>query len=112
MKAHKQASLVSRTHSTALTLAVISTLGVTAPQQASAIEFNNGDWSGNLDTTLSYGARWRIQDRDPRLLGLSGIPQAGTAFSVNGDDGNQNYDKGACEQHSQSHLRAGTQSQE
>src|SRR3989304_9482214 len=33
---------------------------------------------------------WRAQDRDTRS---SGLANGGTAFSVNGDDGNLNYDK-------------------
>lgn len=45
----------------------------------------------NLDTTLSWGARWRVQGRDMRLIGL---PSGGTAYSVNGDDGNLNFDPG------------------
>ncbi|HED13041.1 MAG TPA: DUF1302 domain-containing protein [Gammaproteobacteria bacterium] len=94
MKNHKDEGTVYRWCGATLAFAVVSTLGLAVPQQAAAVEFNNGDWSGSLDTTLSYGARWRIQGRDPRLLGLAGTPQAGTAFSVNGDDGNQNYDKG------------------
>ncbi len=46
-------------------------------------------WSwGN---TLTYGLGFRLKDPDRRLIGLAA---GGTAFSVNGDDGNQNYDKG------------------
>ena len=44
-----------------------------------------------LDTTISYGARWRVQDRDQAIIGIA---NGGTAYSVNGDDGNLNYDKG------------------
>jgi len=45
----------------------------------------------NIDTTLSWGARWRVQGRDQRLIGL---PSGGTAYSVNGDDGNLNFGTG------------------
>lgn len=46
-------------------------------------------WSwGN---TLTYGLGFRLKDRDPRLIGMAA---GGRAFSVNGDDGNLNYDKG------------------
>jgi hypothetical protein len=46
-------------------------------------------WSwGN---TVSYGLGFRLHDPDPRLIGLAA---GGTAYSVNGDDGIQNYEKG------------------
>jgi len=53
-----------------------------------------GDVNGRFDTTLSYGTRWRVSDRDNALLGATSVPHTGSAFSVNGDDGNQNYDQG------------------
>lgn len=46
-------------------------------------------WSwGN---TLTYGVGFRLADPDKALIGKAA---GGTAFSVNGDDGNQNYKKG------------------
>ena len=43
-------------------------LGATSlPLQA--FEFSSGEWSGNLDTTISYGASWRVDDYDPSLVG-------------------------------------------
>ena len=56
-----------------------------------AFTFSNGELEGSLDTTISYGARWRLQDRDNAIIGIA---NGGTAYSVNGDDGNLNYDKG------------------
>lgn len=56
-----------------------------------AFEFGEGNLTGNLDTTLSYGLMWRVQDRDERLIGTA---NGGTARSVNYDDGNLNYKKG------------------
>ena len=57
-----------------------------APSQAPGSEFK---WSwGN---TISYGLGFRLSDPDQRLIGLAA---GGTAFSVNGDDGIQNYEKG------------------
>ncbi|MBK8284571.1 MAG: DUF1302 family protein [Ahniella sp.] len=56
--------------------------------------------------TLSYGASMRVQERDDELIGLANInPLVATRplgeqinapgrFSVNGDDGNLNYDDG------------------
>ena len=56
-----------------------------------AFTFSSGELQGSLDTTISYGARWRVQDRDKAIIGIA---NGGTAYSVNGDDGNLNYDKG------------------
>ncbi len=56
-----------------------------------AFQFEMGDVSGSLDSTLSYGATWRVQDQSSKLIGTAA---GGTARSVNYDDGNLNYDKG------------------
>jgi hypothetical protein len=53
-------------------------------EQPSELEFR---W----DTTVSYGLAFRIADRNLDIVGLT---NGGRAFSVNGDDGNLNYDKG------------------
>jgi hypothetical protein len=46
-------------------------------------------WSwGN---TISYGLGFRLSDPDQRLIGIAA---GGTAYSVNGDDGIQNYEPG------------------
>lgn len=58
---------------------------------ATAFQFNLGKAEGSLDTTLSYGMSWRVGDRDKDLVGLA---NGGKAYSVNGDDGNLNYDDG------------------
>lgn len=59
---------------------------------AQAFQFGgSNDFSGSLNTTVSYGTRWRMQDRDEAIIGIA---NGGTAYSVNGDDGNLNYDKG------------------
>lgn len=52
--------------------------------EASEIEFR---W----DTTVSYGLAVRTAERNLDIVGLT---NGGKAFSVNGDDGNLNYDKG------------------
>ena len=72
-----------------IALAVALTLVYTAPGQA--VDLSSGDYTLNLDTTISWGARYRVADRDMRLIGL---PSGGTAYSVNGDDGNLNFDTG------------------
>lgn len=58
---------------------------------AAAFDFEFGEVSGNWDTTLSYGLGYRVSGRDSSIVGIA---NGGTAFSVNGDDGNLNYDKG------------------
>ena len=60
-----------------------------SPRSAGQAPGSEFKWSwGN---TLSYGLGFRLGDPDQRLIGLAA---GGTAFSVNGDDGNQNYEKG------------------
>jgi len=87
-------------------LAGMSWLALSFAIQApvSAFQFEAGEFAGSLDNTISYGATWRVQGRDRDVLGLASttLPNGtkppgslgGRAFSVNGDDGNLNYDKG------------------
>ena len=75
----------------------------TAPM---AKTWDNGEWSFSVDTTVSYGASWRVEDRDDRLVGKANInPLVGALpfeqrlaapgrWSNNSDNGNLNYDKG------------------
>ena len=56
-----------------------------------AIGGENGDFTWSWDNTLSYGLLWRISNPDDAIVGLAA---GGKAYSVNGDDGNQNYGKG------------------
>jgi hypothetical protein len=76
---------------------------------ANAIEFStweeksDGDWSGNFDTTISYGAIWRAGDLDEDNVGkaywnpldflLTNAERRESIgrWSVNNDDGNRNY---------------------
>ena len=57
-----------------------------------AEDFTQGELEGSLDITLSHGVTLRVGDRDKRLIGRA--EGAGTANSVNSDDGNLNYDTG------------------
>lgn len=68
---------------------VLLLLASVAP--ARAADYQAGDFKISWGTTLSYGAMWRMEDRDKSIVGLR---NGGTAFSVNGDDGNLNYNKG------------------
>ena len=75
-----------------LRLSLLSIAIATLPTgSVHAFTFSSGELEGSLDTTISYGARWRVQDRDKAIIGIA---NGGTAYSVNGDDGNLNYDKG------------------
>ena len=72
---------------------------------AYSVSFESGDFSGNVDTTLTYGTATRMSAEDTRIIGLTddaagqGLAGTdgsivGTGFSENSDDGNQNYDDG------------------
>ncbi len=45
----------------------------------------------NWDNTLTWGLGIRVAETDTRIIGVAA---GGTGFSVNGDDGNQNYKTG------------------
>ena len=65
--------------------ALASILAV-APVQAVEFDLMDGDVSGSFDTTVSYGAMWRVQGQDK------------TNDGINGNDGNRNYDTGIVSQ--------------
>ena len=87
----KQASTKSTSLSMPRRLLAATVLTSCMVPFAQAIEFGGDGWSGSLDTTLSWGVRYRLDDPD---LDIVGIPNGGNAFSVNGDDGNLNFDTG------------------
>jgi hypothetical protein len=58
---------------------------------AAAFEWEHGDITGSIDTTLSAGMSFRVADRDMSNIGIG---SGGTSRSANGDDGNLNYDRG------------------
>jgi hypothetical protein len=59
--------------------------------QANAVEFNFGDVEMSLDSQLTLGSSWRMEDRDPALT--QGITGSDT-FAQNDNDGDNNFDKG------------------
>jgi len=59
--------------------------------QAQGVEFNFGEVEMSLDTQLTIGSSWRMEDRDPVLT--QGITGSDT-FSQNDNDGDNNFDKG------------------
>lgn len=71
-------------------LATIAALLTAVPAEAASVE--KGKLSVSWDSTFSWGASWRIEDRDPAIVGIA---NGGTAFSVNGDDGNLNFNDGS-----------------
>ena len=90
-----------------LAAALAGALAALATSNVFALEFGTDDgWHGTLNTTLSYGVDFRLQDQDPNLIakahynpliGLQSNAQqraAKGAFSANHDDGDLNYDKG------------------
>lgn len=96
-------------------LAAAVALALTAFAPAHAFEFGNGELTGSLDTSISYGISLRTQDPATNLIGKAAFNpslalQVGAltaqgrfleaqalqvnapgAFSVNGDDGDRNY---------------------
>ncbi len=71
---------------------VVTILAVLMAAPVGSFELAASDgYTLNLDTTLSWGASYRLEDRDEAIIGF---PAGGTAWSVNGDDGNLNFDKG------------------
>ncbi len=74
-------------------LALFITFSITSIASFSAysVTFEFGEVYGSWDTTATYGQTYRVQSREAELIGIA---NGGTAFSVNGDDGNLNYDNG------------------
>lgn len=75
--------------------AFLASLALLLPS-AQAFKFSHGELSGSFDSTFSVGGLYRLQNPSPDLYGTTnsfhGV--AGTAHSVNGDDGNLNYGEG------------------
>ena len=73
-----------------LTILVLAA-AIFSASPAVAADLSTGEFKLNLDTSISWGARYRVEDPD---LAIIGVPNGGTAFSVNGDDGNLNFEQG------------------
>ncbi|MGA9575873.1 MAG: DUF1302 domain-containing protein [Lysobacterales bacterium] len=73
---------------------------------ANAIEFSKDEWSGRIDTTVSYGAIFRAHDYVDEFFGKAAFNpteflltnaeqrQSPGRWSVNNDEGNRNYPDG------------------
>ena len=102
-RAHEAARRGMVRNSRLLSVAVGLALGALAAPTAMAIEFSSGEWYGSVDTTLSYGASWRVKDyepgdvgkqaNDPAAFNYDKLTQRGVPgrWSANGDDGILNY---------------------
>lgn len=77
--------------SLALGLGFGASCALALPAAAIDFDWNNGAITGSFDTTISTGASIRTQGHDHRLIG---VVNGGTANSINGDNGNLNYEKG------------------
>lgn len=66
-------------------------LSISAITSVQAVEYQSDDWTISFDSTWSVGASWRLDDPNPKFVGIS---NGGTAFSTNGDDGNLNFESG------------------
>ena len=53
------------------------------PGEAFELSGSSGKYTLNLDITLSYGARYRVQERDMSIISPF---EGGTAYSVEFDD--------------------------
>ena len=51
--------------------AILVTVAALSAAPVMAVEIGSGEWNGSLDTTVSYGASWRIDDYDPNDVGNS-----------------------------------------
>lgn len=71
-------------------IAAISLFGP-LPAQAFEFQFADGEVTGSLDTTMSYGALWRVTAPDDENVALA---SGGSKSSGNFDNGNKNYDRG------------------
>ena len=69
--------------SSRLTASALALGGLLYGLPVQAIEFDDGEVRGSLDTTISHGLTFRAERRDPELTA-----------DVNGNDGNLNYDRG------------------
>ncbi|EON93943.1 hypothetical protein MARLIPOL_01400 [Marinobacter lipolyticus SM19] len=89
-----------------LPLAVAVAAGMSG--QAAAYSFNVGDVEAQFNTTLSYGATFRTEERDRRLIAQGNLgPEFAPGGSMenigastnNYDDGNLNFEKGDVVSH-------------
>src|SRR3974390_1695306 len=76
-------------HALSAALALVA-LGAAASADAFDFQSDTGG-TGSFDTTIAFTEGWRVKSPDASLIG---IPEGGTARSVNADDGDLNYKTG------------------
>ncbi len=91
MRAHPSRALPNGRRILAAAFAAVLAAGFAGQAGAVPFESESGNWRGSWDTTLSYGAQWRVQDSDCRIIANA---NGGCGRSANIDDGNLNYDTG------------------
>lgn len=69
-------------------------LALLAASQANAFQTRSGDWALSLDTTLAYGANYRMESQDRRLIARANGGRGDNSALINSDDGNLNFKKG------------------
>ena len=74
-----------------IVLTVALSMVLALPGEAVDLSGSSDKFRLNVDTTLSWGARYRVEDRDMSIISPF---EGGTAWSANGDDGNLNFDTG------------------
>lgn len=79
-----------------LSAGIVMALTLGNANTASAFNFDAGEWDGALNTTVSFGSSWRMQDPDPALYNPQNAGLVGEEPGTGGKagDGNLNYDKG------------------
>ena len=87
---HSSAHRLWTTGKVVLVAAIIGLFAI--PGEAIDLSGSSGKYTLNLDVTVSWGARYRVQDIDTAIISPF---EGGTAWSVNGDDGNLNFEKGS-----------------
>lgn len=92
-KKHSLQSLSMAPRAAGFALATVLPLAVST---ASAFELNLGAVTGALDTTVSYGTGWRMEDQDTKLATLYPTYAAAIADNrrtfINKSDGDANFD--------------------
>jgi hypothetical protein len=61
----------ARFHRVSTLAAAVALAGVGAPAQGFEFSSDSGEIWGSFDTTLSLGARWRMEKPDPSLIGIA-----------------------------------------
>lgn len=65
--------------------------------QAAAVEFTIGETAIKFDTLFTVGAMWRMQDRDPSLIGKSSLHRLGNPITDPGaEPGAAGHPRGLC----------------